>query len=137
MIRNYSELMKLKTFEERFEYLKLDGIVGEETFGFDRVFNQQFYTSAEWRRIRRDVIIRDEGFDLGVQDHDIAGRIIIHHLNPITIRDIVERSPYLLNPEFLICTSSTTHNAIHYSDDNLLPKPIVNRSQNDTCLWRQ
>lgn len=121
---------------ERYEYLKLDGIVGESTFGFDRYLNQVFYRSQKWRAIRDEVIIRDEGCDLGVEGHDIYGKIIIHHMNPITIDDIEKESDYLLNPEFLICTTHTTHNAIHYSDEKLLPTGPIIRTKNDTCPWK-
>lgn len=137
-IRRYSELCKLKTFEGRFEYLRLDGQVGKDTFGFDRIFNQRFYTSTEWRRIRDHVIIRDNGCDLGVEGHEIYGnRIIIHHLNPISLEDIERQSAYLLDPEFLITTIHNTHNAIHYGDESLLIRAPIERSKNDTCPWRQ
>lgn len=137
-IRRYSELCKLKTFEGRFEYLRLDGQVGKDTFGFDRIFNQRFYTSTEWRRIRDHVIIRDNGCDLGVEGHEIYGnRIIIHHLNPISLEDIERQSAYLLDPEFLITTIHSTHNAIHYGDESLLIRAPIERSKNDTCPWRQ
>ena len=137
-IRRYSELCKLKTFEGRFEYLRLDGQVGKDTFGFDRIFNQRFYTSTEWRRIRDYVIIRDNGCDLGVEGHEIYGnRIIIHHLNPISLEDIERQSAYLLDPEFLITTIHNTHNAIHYGDESLLIRAPIERSKNDTCPWRQ
>lgn len=137
-IRRYSELCKLKTFEGRFEYLRLDGQVGKDTFGFDRIFNQRFYTSTEWRRIRDHVIVRDNGCDLGVEGHEIYGnRIIIHHLNPISLEDIERQSAYLLNPEFLITTIHNTHNAIHYGDESLLIRAPIERSKNDTCPWRQ
>lgn len=135
-IRTYTELCKLRTFMERYEYLKLDGIVGESTFGFDRYLNQVFYRSQKWRSIRDEVIIRDEGCDLGVEGHDIYSKIIIHHMNPITIDDIENESDYLLNPEFLICTTHTTHNAIHYSDEKLLPTGPITRTKNDTCPWK-
>lgn len=136
IIRTYSELIQLKTFEERFEYLKLDGIVGRETFGFDRYLNQMFYTSIEWKKFRRDIILRDNGCDLAIPGLDIVGRIFIHHLNPITKEDILNRTEYLMNPEFVICSSKLTHNAIHYGDSDLLPKGPVERKRNDTCPWR-
>lgn len=137
-IRRYSELCKLRTFEGRFEYLRLDGQVGKDTFGFDRIFNQRFYTSTEWRRIRDHVIVRDNGCDLGVEGHEIYGnRIIIHHLNPISLEDIERQSAYLLNPEFLITTIHNTHNAIHYGDESLLIRAPIERTKNDTCPWRQ
>lgn len=136
-IRTYSELSKLQTFEERFEYLKLDGRIGESTFGFDRYMNQIFYRSSKWKSIRDFVIIRDNGCDLGVEGFEIYGKILIHHMNPITIRDIEIESAYLMDPEFLICTVLNTHNAIHYGDKNLLPVLPVERSRNDTCPWRR
>ena len=135
-IRTYSELITLPTFEERYKYLQLSGFVGEETFGFDRYLNQNFYRSQEWKRIRDLVIIRDNGCDLGIEDREIFGKIIIHHMNPINIKDIQDVSDYLLNPEYLICTTHQTHNAIHYGDDNLLVKGPIERSPNDTCLWK-
>lgn len=136
IIRTYSELIQLKTFEERFEYLKLDGIVGRETFGFDRYLNQMFYTSIEWKKFRRDIILRDNGCDLAIPGLDIVGKIFIHHLNPITKEDILNRTEYLMNPEFVICSSKLTHDAIHYGDSDLLPKGPVERKRNDTCSWR-
>lgn len=136
-IRRYSELVLLPTFEERFEYLKLNGTVGTATFGFDRVFNQQFYKSVEWKRVRDEVIVRDCGRDLAIQGREIYGRILIHHMNPITIKDIQDVTPYLLNPEFLICVSHDTHNAIHYGDADLLAAGPVERKPNDTCPWRK
>ena len=137
IIRTYSELSKLETFEERFRYLQLGGVVGSETFGFDRYLNQVFYRSKRWKSIRDQVIIRDNGCDLGVEGYDIHGRIIIHHMNPITIRDIERESEYLLDPEFLICTIHNTHNAIHYGDESLLITAPVERSMYDTCPWRR
>lgn len=136
IIRTYSELIQLKTFEERFEYLKLDGIVGRETFGFDRYLNQMFYTSIEWKKFRRDIILRDNGCDLAIPGLDIVGKIFIHHLNPITKEDILNRTEYLMNPEFVICSSKLTHDAIHYGDSDLLPKGPIERKRNDTCPWR-
>lgn len=138
MIRTYAELSKLKTFKERFEYLKLsDGCVGGDTFGYDRYLNQQFYKTAEWRRLRDQLILRDEGCDLGVDGYRIYGRIIIHHMNPITKDDILQQTDYLTNPEFLICTTHNTHNAIHYGDEDLLILDPIERTKNDTCLWKQ
>lgn len=136
IIRTYSELIQLKTFEERFEYLKLDGTVGESTFGFDRYLNQMFYTSIEWRNFRRDIILRDNGCDLAIPGLDIIGKIFIHHLNPLTKEDILNRTEYLMNPEFVVCTSKLTHDGIHYGDSNLLPKGPIERKRNDTCPWR-
>lgn len=135
-LRTYSELVKMPTFEERYEYLRLDGTVSAETFGSDRYLNQLFYTSAEWRRIRDAVIIRDNGCDLGVEGYDIPKGIIIHHMNPIALEDILRHSATLIDPEFLICVSHNTHNAIHYGSAALLPKGPVERIQNDTCPWR-
>ena len=136
-IRTYSELISLPTFEERFRYLNLHGMVGEETFGNDRYLNQLFYTSDEWRNIRRDVIIRDNGCDLGMWDREIQGLITVHHLNPITIEDILNRSEFLLNPEYLVCVSDITHKAIHYGDESLLITTPIERRPNDTCPWRR
>ena len=136
-IRTYSELILLPTFEERFRYLKLSGIVGEETFGLDRYLNQIFYKSEEWRRIRREVIVRDNGCDLGIWDREIHGLITVHHLNPISVDDILNRTEILLNPEYLICVSDITHKAIHYGDERLLVTAPVERRPNDMCPWRQ
>lgn len=135
-IRTYSELITLPTFIERYRYLKLNGRVGEDTFGFDRYLNQIFYQSKEWRSIRDYVITRDNGCDLGIDGHKIYGRILIHHMNPITADDILKRSDLLLNPEYLICTIKNTHDAIHYSDESLLITDPIERSKNDTCPWR-
>ena len=135
-IRTYSELITLPTFEERFKYLQLNGQVGESTFGFDRYMNQVFYRSQKWKSIRDFVIIRDCGCDLGVEGYDIYGKIIIHHMNPLSMRDIETESDFLLNPDFLICTTHNTHNAIHYGDENLLVTAPIERTKNDTCPWR-
>lgn len=143
IIRTYSELVTLPTFEERYRYLRLGGRVGEDTFGFDRYLNQAFYKSDEWLAIRDYVIIRDTGYndycqDLGMPSgHDIHGRILVHHMNPITKEDILENSKWLLDPEYLICTIKNTHDAIHYGDERLLIKAPVERRPNDTCPWRQ
>lgn len=138
MIKTYKELSELTTFEERFEYLKLNGQVGKDTFGFDRYLNQQFYRSREWRALRDFVIVRDNGCDLGIEGHDIASqKILIHHMNPITIKDIVNKSDFLMNPEYLITTVHNTHNAIHYGDSNLLVLAPMERTKNDTCPWRK
>lgn len=137
IIKTYSELISLKTFEERYKYLKLNGIVGEETFGFDRYLNQVFYTSKEWRRLRRDIILRDAACDLGILDREIQGKVLIHHINPITKNDILSRSEFLLNPEYLITTSEITHKAIHYGDESLLLKNPIERFKNDTCPWKK
>ena len=135
-IRTYSELCKLSTFEERFDYLRLNGSVGKDTFGFDRYLNQQFYRSSEWKRIRDRVILRDNGCDLGVEGYEIRGRILIHHINPISVEDIHTMSDLLMNPEYLICVSHRTHNAIHYGDESLIITAPIERTQNDTCPWR-
>lgn len=136
IIRTYSELIRLPTLEERYAYLKLDGQVGEETFGFDRYLNQSFYKSKEWQTIRRHVIVRDNGCDLGLAGYEIGGKIFIHHMNPIGKRDILERNDFLLNPEYLICVTKRTHDAIHYGDEYLLPTKPTQRKPNDTCPWR-
>ena len=135
MIRTYEELSRLKTFEERFEYLKLNGEVGKDTFGFDRIFNQIFYKSKEWRSVRDKVIIRDNGCDLGSEGHDIYGKIIIHHMNPILPEDIENRNPDILNPEFLITTCKRTHDAIHYGAA-APEQEFVTRRAGDTCPWK-
>lgn len=135
-IRTYSELIKLNTFEERFEYLRLDGVVGEETFGFDRYLNQIFYRSQKWKTIKNKVIVRDLGRDLGVEGYEIYGRIIVHHMNPVSVDDIKNESDFLINPEFLICTTHNTHNAIHYGDESLLITAPVERTKYDTCPWK-
>lgn len=135
-IKTYSELSRLTTFEERYEYLRLGSAVGESTFGFDRYLNQVFYRSQRWKSIRDFVIIRDNGCDLGVKGYEIHGRILIHHMNPLTVDDIENESDYLLDPEFLIATTHDTHNAIHYGDASLLIKAPIERTKNDTCPWR-
>lgn len=137
IIRTYSELITLSTFEERYQYLRLDGRVGQETFGFDRWLNQKFYKDPEWLRIRDFVIIRDNGCDLGIEGREIHSRILIHHMNPITTEDIVKRSKYLLDPEYLICTVKRTHDAIHYGDESLLILNPIERTKNDTCPWKR
>ena len=138
MIRRYSELIQLSSFEERFNYLKLHGNVGYETFGFDRYLNQKFYKSAEWKHIRDIVIVRDMGCDMALHDHDIGGKIIIHHMNPMSIEDLETNPSLLLDPEFLVCVSQETHNAIHYGDDSILNKnKFEERVPNDTIPWRR
>lgn len=137
IIKTYSELITLPTFEERYRYLRLEGAVGVDTFGFDRIFNQRFYTSTEWRRVRDEVIIRDNGCDLGMPGHEIAGKIIIHHINPISLDDLDRHADILLNPEYLITTMHATHNAIHYGDERLLITTPIERSKNDTCPWKR
>lgn len=137
-IRRYSELITLPTFEERFRYLQLKGSVGRDTFGFDRYLNQLFYQrNPKWKAAREFVILRDNGCDLGIEDREIHGRILVHHMNPITIKDLEEESEFLLDPEYLISTVHNTHNAIHYGDEDLLIKNPVERRPNDTCPWRQ
>lgn len=135
MIRRYSELRRLLTFEERFEYLKLGAMVGATTFGFDRYLNQEFYRSTEWKRARRDVIARDLGCDLGDPERPIFDSVYVHHMNPMTVDDIAHSETHILDPEFLICVTHDTHNAIHYGDANLLRKPYVPRTPGDTKLW--
>ena len=136
-IRTYSELSQLATFEERYRYLRLGGYVGKETFGFDRWINQMFYKDPEWLKVRDIVIMRDNGCDLGIEGREIYSRIIVHHMNPITKADILDRSKFLLDPEYLICTIKNTHDAIHYGDENLLITLPMERSPNDTCPWRR
>ena len=136
-IRSYSELITLPTFLERYRYLKLNGRVGEETFGFDRWLNQTFYQrDEEWKQVRRFVILRDNGCDLGIEGREIADKIIVHHINPITEKDIIQRSKYLLDPEYLISTVKNTRDAIHYGNENLLITEPIERRKNDTCPWR-
>ena len=136
-IKTYSELITLPTFEERYRYLRLGGKVGEETFGFDRYLNQIFYNSKEWKSIRDHVIIRDNGCDLGLADREIYGKILVHHMNPINVDDIINRSQYLLDPEYLISTVKNTHDAIHYGDESLLIIAPTERRKNDTCPWKR
>lgn len=135
-IRTYAELIGLDSFEERFQYLKLSGVVGEASFGFERYLNQGFYRSKEWKRIRNEVILRDNGCDLGVEGYLIGGRVIIHHMNPIREDDIENSTDILLNPDYLVCVSHDTHNAIHYSDEYLLQRKPIERKPWDTCPWR-
>ena len=137
IIRTYSELITIPTFEERYEYLRLGGRVGEDTFGFDRYLNQVFYRSDAWRKVRDHVIIRDMGCDLAMPDREIQNRILVHHMNPITIEDIMRETDFLLDPEFLICTVKNTHDAIHYGDKSLLLTDPIVRTKNDTCPWRR
>lgn len=133
--KSYSELVNLDTFEDRFKYLKLDGGVGQATFGFDRLINQQFYTSHEWKSVRRLVILRDNGCDLGIYGYEIHVDILIHHMNPMTPDDIRRGLPWILDPNFLITTTFHTHNAIHYGAENPHPKVVTHRSPGDTRLW--
>lgn len=134
-IRTYSELIQLPTFLERFNYLKLGGVVGKDTFGWDRYLNQRFYRSQEWKRVRNWVIIRDNGCDLGVPGYEVQSKIYIHHMNPLERSDLLDETEYLMNPEFLICVSHDTHNAIHYGDESLLMLDPVSRQAGDTKLW--
>lgn len=136
MNKSYSELVKLQTLRARFEYLKLSDKVGKETFGFDRYLNQRFYKSAEWKRLRDEIIIRDNGCDMGLEDYPINGRIIIHHMNPLTPNDILFHGDFLLNTDNLICVSHNTHNAIHYGNFDLIDNEPIIRTKNDTCPWR-
>lgn len=135
MIRSYSELRKIDSFVARYRYLSLRGRVGDSTFGFDRYINQKFYTSTEWRQIRNHVIARDNGCDLGVEGYEIHSKLIIHHMNPMNAKDITFRDTSILDPEYLITTTHHTHNAIHYGDESLLPRPHVPRRPGDTKLW--
>lgn len=135
-MRTYKELIELPTFEDRFRYLQLNGVVGQDTFGFDRYLNQVFYRSPEWKRVRDMVIVRDNGCDLAMEGYDIHGRILIHHMNPVSLRDINDRNEDLLNPEYLITTTHQTHNAIHYGDESLLPRGPIERTPFDTCPWK-
>jgi len=134
-IRSYRELRRLETFEERFRYLSLRGEVGKSTFGFDRWINQQFYTSSQWRHVRNQLIARDNGCDLGIDGYEIHDRIIIHHMNPMVAEDIIDGEDRILDPEFLVTTTHRTHNAIHYGDEKLLPRPFAERKRGDTRLW--
>ena len=137
MIRTYTELCKFTTLEDRFEYLRLNGHVGEELFGYQRYLNQVFYATKEWKRIRREVIIRDHGCDLGLEDWPIFGFVHVHHMNPITLEQIKNNDPILLDPEYLISSSRKTHEAITWGDPRLLPKPIIVRRPDDMCPWKQ
>lgn len=135
-IKTYSELITIPTYKERFEYLKLGGVVGRDTFGYDRYLNQAFYNSPEWKRFRRDIIIRDNGCDLACEGYSIRGRIILHHINPITYEDLINRSSILFDQENIVCVTHNTHNAIHYGDSNLLTTGPIERTANDTCPWK-
>lgn len=137
-MRTFSELSQLETIEERFEYLRLDGIVGDPTFDDMRWVNQAFYRSTEWRNMRRHIIVRDQGMDLGTPDRPIRDKSpLIHHMNPLTLEDITEGTPNLLDPEFLICTGLRTHNAVHFGDERLLPQPFIERRPDDHFAWRR
>ena len=135
-IRTYSELITITTFEERFEYLQLKGSVGKDTFGYDRYLNQVLYRSPEWKRLRNQIIIRDAGCDLACDGYDVYGKVLIHHLNPITVEDVLARSRKVFDPDNLVCVSHNTHNAIHYGDVDLLVTGPIIRTKNDTCPWR-
>lgn len=135
-IKTYSELITIPSFLERYRYLKLGGSIGEATFGFDRYLNQTLYRSPEWKRFRRDMIIRDNGMDLAADDYEIVGKILVHHINPLTVQDVIRRDPKIFDPENVICTSMNTHNAIHYGDESLLMIEPVVRTKYDTCPWR-
>ena len=136
--RSYSELIRLNTFEERYRYLRLGGVIGKETFGFDRYLNQSFYRSPEYLKFRRDIIVRDMGCDLGIADRVITGPVIVHHINPITIDDVQNRRiEILINPNNVICVSASTHNAIHYGDESMLIIVPIERRKNDTCPWKK
>lgn len=136
MNKTYEELIKLKTFKERYRYLKLSGRIGEETFGFNRYLNQVFYRSKEWKQFRDKIIIRDNGCDLGIDGMEIRNKILIHHINPITKKDILERSELLMDENNVICVSHNTHEAIHYGDESLLQDEYIPRRPNDTIPWR-
>lgn len=133
--RCYRELSRLETFEERFRYLDLRGTVGEATFGFDRWMNQQFYTSSFWKSARREVIVRDNGCDLGIEGYEVHYGLLVHHMNPITVEDIENGEEWICDPEFLICTSKKTHNGIHFGNDSVIPRQFVERAPGDTKLW--
>jgi hypothetical protein len=135
MTRSYSELQRIETFEDRFRYLALRGQVGEATFGFDRYLNQLFYTSRQWKQLRHYVIARDNASDLGIEGYEIHARLVIHHMNPMSVADITHGNDEILDSEFLITTTHQTHNAIHYGDERQLPRPFVARSRGDTKLW--
>lgn len=136
--KSYSELMKYKTFEERFKYLKLNGVVGDLKFNGHRHLNQLLYKCPEWQRVRRQIILRDEGLDLGCEDHQIGGKIVVHHINPLTVEDVMERKKCVFDPDNLITVSNDTHNAIHYGDDSITRKhQLIERRENDTCPWRE
>lgn len=137
MLRTYSEMASFPTFEERFRYLQLNGQVGKDTFGYDRYLNQIFYRSSDWKRVRNEVIIRDNGCDLAFPDKVIFGKVIIHHLNPLSKADIEGKTGALLDPNNLVCVSHLTHEAIHYGDIDILPKDPVERTPNDTCPWKR
>lgn len=136
-MKTYTELSSLDSFEDRFNYLRSNAPIGDSTFGFDRYLNQAFYKSKEWLSVRNKVILRDNGCDLGIEGRELySGQIVIHHMNPISVKDITDRNPDIMNPEYLICVSRQTHNAIHYGDESTLPKGPIERTPNDTCPWK-
>lgn len=135
--KTYSELIAIPTYEDRFRYLQLQGAVGKDTFGYDRYLNQVLYNSQEWKRFRSEIIIRDNGCDLAFEGYDIHGRILVHHINPITVDDVVNRNPLVFDPENVICVTHNTHNAIHYGDESLLITAPIERTRNDTCPWKK
>lgn len=137
IIKTYSELIRIPNYIDRFKYLQLNGQVGEDTFGFDRYLNQVLYRSPEWKRFRREIIVRDEGRDMACEDYEIVGRILVHHINPITIADVNNRDSKIFDPENVVCVSHNTHNAIHYGDGKLLTTEPVIRTKNDTCPWKR
>ena len=137
IIKTYSELIAFPTYEERFRYLQLKGAVGKDTFGYDRYLNQILYNSQEWKRFRDKIIIRDNGCDLACEGYDIHGRILVHHINPIRVDDVVNRNPIVFDPENVVCVTHNTHNAIHYGDESLLILAPVERTKNDTCPWKR
>lgn len=136
LIRCYKELKRLKTFQERYDYLRVGGMIGDSTFGFERYLNQMLYSSPQWRKVRDEVIIRDNGNDLGIDGFQIFDHIVVHHMNPITIEQVEEAASEIFDPEYLICCSTRTHNAIHYGDSSLLPQLPLERRPNDTCPWK-
>lgn len=135
-MRSYTELSSIDSYEERYKYLKIGSTVGAPTFGFDRYINQKFYSSAEWKNVRNRIIARDNGCDMGVPGHEIHGRIIIHHMNPIEVKNLFEKDLSVIDPEMLICVSEQTHRAIHYGDESMIDKPPITRRPGDTCLWK-
>ena len=137
MSKTYSELIAIPKYEDRFRYLQLQGAVGKDTFGYDRYLNQVLYNSQEWKRFRNEIIVRDNGCDLAFEGYDIHGRILVHHINPITVNDVTNRSPLVFDPENVICVTHNTHNAIHYGDESLLITAPIERTRNDTCPWKR
>lgn len=137
MIKTYSEAISIQTYLERFRYLQIGGKIGDETFGYDRYLNQTLYRTAEWKRFRREIMVRDNGCDLACEGYEIVGNILVHHINPITVKDIIRRDPKIFDPENVICVSLNTHNAIHYGDESLLMLGPIERTKNDTCPWKR